>query len=417
MKQRERRVLLDIGIILGEILTFSVISIIMISKQNIEKKEFIAVYKKHSQLITIDNKRKAQNLKINKSVIYVQPNYHYQLCCLSNKNQWALKNNGTFQKGDFHAITDIDMNIPKAWDIYRDKEKEIIIAVIDTGIDYKHNDLKSVMWKNINEIEDDGIDNDNNGYNDDIYGWNFFNENNNIMDGERENNHGTHIAGIIAASQSKKGILGVASNLNVKIMSIKVLGGKEGIGTTYSIVKGIQYAEKMGASICNLSISIKEEDNYLKQVISESKMLFVVAAGNGDKNQVGINLDKSPKYPAAYSFENLVTVGNIQPDGRLHKSSNYGLTKVDIAAPGVYIYSTITNNHYTYMHGTSMAAPMVTGVVAMISSYYEKATNKQIKEILLDTVKQIKKLNGKIKTAGIPDAYQALVAKKYQYLR
>lgn len=367
--------------------------------------------KKDTDITSVMNELGQEN-----SNVSIQPNYTYKL--YGNVSdpyfsyQWALKNNGSFVDDNRTvSIAGIDMNVTDAWDKYASNshDKEIIIALIDTGIDYTHDELEDAIWTNSDEIPGDGIDNDKNGYIDDVHGWNFYADTNQIyIKKNYEDNHGTHCAGIIAAAQNKTGIAGVASNTNVKIMSLKALGGRDGFGTTDSITKAIKYAKENGASICNISAGTENYDLAMELAMKDSGMLFVIAAGNGDRNEKGLDNDKTPIYPASFDLDNLITVANIACNGKLHSSSNYGIKNVDIAAPGTSIWSTIARNRYGYMSGTSMAAPMVSGILAIIYTYYDDITLMQAKNILLDSVQKLPSLSKKVATKGIPDAAKAL---------
>lgn len=306
------------------------------------------------------------------------------------------------------AISGIDINMEKAWEAYNGGKREVIVAVIDTGIDYTHEDLSDVIWTNTDEISGDGIDNDGNGYIDDVYGWNFYNGSNQVYAGS-EDNHGTHGAGTIAANRNSIGVAGIAGNSTVKVMSLKALGGSEGSGTTESIIEAIKYAEANGATICNLSFGTSYNDSALKAAIEESNMLFIAAAGNGNSwTGTGQNADQNPVYPAAYDLDNIIAVANLQCDGTLHSSSNYGVQTVDLAAPGSNILSTTSENGYSYMTGTSMAAPMVTGAAALLYSQYEDITLSQVKDVILASVSPLDSLSKVVKTGGMLDAYAAL---------
>ncbi len=371
-------------------------------------------------------------LRENPTVNIVQPNYTYQNTAAVNDElfykQWALYNDGSFVSRNesvipiintpflavsndnlyTKAVSGIDINAEEAWKIYNGGRRAVI-AIIDTGIDYSHEDLGNAMWINSEEIAGNGIDDDGNGYVDDMYGWNFYNNNNQVFISSNEDSHGTHCAGtILATKDNGVGIAGIASGANVKIMSLKALGGENGVGSTYSIIKAIEYAEDNGAVICNLSLGTTANDPSLYKAIAKSGMLFVIAAGNGDGyNMVGRNVDISPIYPGAYNLENIITVANIKSDGTLDSSSNYGITAVDIAAPGNYILST-TPGSYGYMTGTSMAAPMVSAVCAMVYSYYEDITLKDVKDIVLGSAKKMDTLNGLVSTGGMLNAGEAL---------
>jgi subtilisin family serine protease len=395
-----------------------------------------------------------KKLSNDKNVDIIQPNYSYKDTAVSVDDklypkQWALYNDGTFKieskKNDYPVYNDpfgvpsmpgewrthpdddfvmpwssessasditsvkgIDINAQKAWNEYTDG-KQVVIAVIDTGVNYNHEDLGSnILWTNSDE-KADGIDDDNNGYIDDVHGWNFY-DNNNEIDTGTDDSHGTHCAGtIMADSNNSIGIAGIASNADVKIMPLKALGGKDGTGTTESVIKAIKYAESNGATICNLSLGSSYDDKALYKTIAESNMLFVIAAGNGNDNSgYGVNNDKRPTFPASYALDNIISVADIQPDGTLNSTSNYGFVSVDLAAPGTYILSTTPDDSYSYMTGTSMAAPMVSAVCAMASSKYENATLKDVKNIVLNSVQKLSGLNGKVLTGGMLDAGAAL---------
>lgn len=318
--------------------------------------------------------------------------------------QWGINNDGSFvDELGVHSTQGIDVNTVKAWDKYMGK-KEVVIAIIDTGIDFSHEDLRGVMWTNPGETTGDGIDNDSNGFVDDIYGWNFYDNSCDTYNSQSdEDDHGTHVAGIIAALQNNIGIAGVASNTNIKIMTLKILGSSNNRGSINSFIKAIEYAENMGASICNISSGTYIENTKLKAVIEHSEMLFVTAAGNEGENN-----DITHMYPSSFDSQNIISVASINCNGNLNNLSNYGNESVDIAAPGTSILSTLTNNRYGYLSGTSMATPFVTGVVAMVYSYYEDITLLDAKAIVLNSVKKLPTLEGKVLSGGIPNALTAL---------
>lgn len=415
--------------------------LVMYNDGNIETKKYSSKDEMNTDIKLLSN---------NANVDIIQPNYSYKDTAASVDDelypkQWALNNDGTFKivsnnndypvyddpfgapvmPGEWNnqfmmpwkssrkaqsvkAVKGIDINAQKAWNEYTDG-KEVVVAVIDTGIDYNHEDLgSSILWKNPNE-KADGKDDDNNGYVDDLYGWNFYDNNNKVYVNANDS-HGTHCAGTIKAdSNNSIGIAGIASNADVKIMSLKALGGSEGTGTTESVIKAIKYAENNGATICNLSLGSSYNDTALYKTLAESNMLFVIAAGNGDDNTGnGQNNDTSPTYPASYPLDNIISVANIQPDGTLNQTSNYGSTSVDLAAPGTYILSTTPGDTYSYMTGTSMAAPMVTAVCAMVSSKYNGATLKDVKNIVLNSTQKLGTLTGKVLSGGMLDAGAAL---------
>lgn len=368
-----------------------------------------------------------EQLEKRTDVVSVQPNYQYTVMDAEVPNdsnfskQWALKNDGikSFSTDDgdpLQSAEGVDIDAIEAWDAYSSKD-EVVVAVIDTGIDYKHEDLKKAMWKNPGEIPNNGKDDDGNGYVDDVYGWDFYNGDKTVCaysskgkaKASDNDNHGTHCAGIIAATANNKvGIAGVASNVNVKIMAIKALGGANGQTTTATLIKSIKYAMAMKADIINASWGgwvSKSEDAALKKIIRRSGILFVAAAGNSGKNT-----EDTLCYPACYSKElsNVISVGAINCDGTLSSFSNYG-QGVDILAPGAQIYSTKVGT-YGYSSGTSMAAPMVAGVAAMLYAGKKHTYPKTVKNTILSTYKKLSTISSK-KAAhpGTVDAYQAVL--------
>lgn len=310
-----------------------------------------------------------------------------------------------------HAISGVDINILPAWEQYDAKapeeKRQVTVAVIDTGIDYSHPELQNAMWTNPGEIAGDGIDNDGNGYIDDIHGWNFYTNSPTLYSGT-EDSHGTHTAGTIAAARGSGGVAGITDNQYVKLMSLKALGGPLGIGSPNSVIQAIHYAEANGASICNLSLGSSAYSQELADTIQNSSMLFVIACGNGDSGGHGYNTDENPIYPASLPFDNVISVASLLFDGSLAESSNFGPVSVDLAAPGSYILSTAPGGNYAFMSGTSMAAPMVTGVAAMLYSYRTELTLSDLKPILLGSAHPLAALAGKTVSGGMLDAYAAL---------
>ena len=380
-------------------------------------------------------------LERDERVVLLQPNYTYQSTALSVSDelvgqQWALFNDGSFKIDDKNerlpfrnnpfvpdrwnmrpffnsrqtaaqevtAAAGIDVNVEEAWAVYEGGNRRTVVAVIDTGVDYTHEDLAHAIWVNEDEIAGNGVDDDGNGYVDDVNGWNFYDNNNRIYVNVDHDGHGTHGAGTIAAAADNgTGIAGIVQSENVTIMVLKVLGGTDGSGSTESIIKAIRYAQDNGADICNLSLGSADDDRALYQTIAGSSMLFVAAAGND-----GADTDAEPCYPASYELDNVISVGNLNYDGTLHESSNRGAKTVDLAAPGTYILSTTPGNGYSYMSGTSMAAPMVTAAAAMLYSHYDDATLADVKDILLASVKTLDTLDGVTVTGGMLDLGAAM---------
>jgi len=232
----------------------------------------------------------------------------------------------------------------------------ITVAVVDTGVDYTHSDLDGNIWINAGEIAGNGIDDDGNGFIDDVRGWNFDANTNNVMD---DNSHGTHVAGTIAGENNGVGITGVA--YNAKIMAVKVLNGS-GSGTLTAVANGIRYAANNGAKVINLSLGGGGSTELLDAVsyATSKGAVVVMAAGNDGA--------ASPSYPAAYAQSYGLAVGAIDSAGNLASFSNRaGITPVDyITAAGVNVYSSVPGNGYASYSGTSMATPHIAGAMALL---------------------------------------------------
>lgn len=303
------------------------------------------------------------------------------------------------------AVLGIDINIKEAWQLYGQQpdKRPVTVAVIDTS----HKDLKDAIWINEDEIPGDSIDNDGNGYVDDVNGWNFISNTNQLFAGD-EDTHGTHGAGTIAAVKGNGGIAGIGDSHYIKIMVLKALGGEEGKGSPESVIEAIRYAEANGAQICNLSFGSGQTSPEFEAAIRDSHMLFVAAAGNGNQYEIGYDIDRHPVYPASFPYDNIITTGNLLFNGHLDESSNYGQINVDLAAPGTYILSTVPADTYAYMTGTSMAAPMVTGAAALLYSGRPDLSLSDVKTALLSTVHKLAPLKGKTASSGMLDVAAAM---------
>ncbi|MCQ2609581.1 MAG: S8 family serine peptidase, partial [Lachnospiraceae bacterium] len=285
------------------------------------------------------------------------------------------------------------------------RKKDIVIAIIDSGVDIYHPELLDSIWTNKYEIPGNGVDDDGNGYIDDVHGYNFYDNTASVYTDINDDIHGTHSAGIIVGKHDNGGIRGIAYNEHIKIMPIKILGAN-GSGKVSNFIKAVEYAEKNGASICNVSLGAFTYRKELDDIIRKSNMLFVVAAGNGE-NYHGYNIDENSVFPASFSHDNVLTVGNLCFDGTLYSSSNYG-NSVSVAAPGTMILSTIPEGKYGFITGTSMAAPFVTAVCAMTMSISDKINAHNIKSIIECSVDRLDSLYGKVKTSGVINAYKAM---------
>lgn len=254
--------------------------------------------------------------------------------------------------------------------------KGVVIAVLDTGVDYNHADLKNNIWTNPGEIPGNGIDDDGNGYIDDVQGWNFINSNNNVLDG---NGHGTHVAGTIAGENNGSGITGIA--YDAQIMPVKVLDDV-GSGSYNAVADGIYYAVNNGANVINLSLGGLFPNSILETAIeyaSNQGAMVVMAAGN--------NGYPFPGYPANYANNWGLAVGAVDRNNNMANFSNRaGINSpYYVTAPGVNVYSSIPDNKYAIYSGTSMATPHVAGVVALMLSANPNLTNAEIRQIIIET--------------------------------
>lgn len=287
----------------------------------------------------------------------------------------------------------------------------IVVSVVDTGVEYTHDDLQDNMWVNTREIPRNGIDDDGNGYVDDIYGINTLKrDSNDIASGDPipTHPHGTHVAGTIAATQNNNlGIAGIAST--TKIMAIRAVPNRSD-ETDADIVESFLYAAKHGAKIINCSFgkSHNEGGNIVNETIThigeEYGVLVFASAGN----EYGRNIDRKPKYPASFDSDYLVVIASTTSSGNLSNFSNIGKKSVDIAAPGSSIYSTILNQKFGYMSGTSMAAPTAVGVAAELWANFPDLDALTIKSILMQSVVKVPRFKNKIKSGGRIDLSKSI---------
>ncbi|MCA2795283.1 MAG: peptidase S8 [Microcystis flos-aquae Ma_QC_C_20070823_S18] len=268
------------------------------------------------------------------------------------------------------------VNAPEAW-ARGYTGQGVVVAVLDTGVDRNHADLAGNIWTNAGEIANDGLDNDGNGYVDDVYGWNFANGNNNTLDGNR---HGTHVAGTIAAANNGFGATGVA--YNSRIMPVKVLSDS-GSGSYSGVAQGIRYAVDNGADVINMSLGGGSTDSAVQsalQYASSRGVIVVMAAGNAGAAQ--------PGYPASSATSWGLAVGAVDSSNQMASFSNRAGSNSSmryVTAPGVQVYSTLPNGGYGFLSGTSMAAPHVAGVVALMLSANPNLTDAQVRQIITAT--------------------------------
>ncbi|HVF22548.1 MAG TPA: S8 family peptidase [Pyrinomonadaceae bacterium] len=344
-------------------------------------------------------------------VEYAEPNFEIQLPEFTKEllpvihptdprfeDQWALANSG--QRG---GTVGADISAMRAWATTIGSDK-VVVAVLDSGVDYMHEDLAPNMWKRPASVapyrdEDLGTIDDENG----------FNAVDNAADPMDENGHGTHCAGIIGAEGGNDiGITGV--NWKIRIMPLKFMNAG-GFGTTKDAVEAINYVidrKKAGVNVRIISASwgSTQKSRALEDVIRkayENDILFVAASGNATTNN-----DRSPHYPSSYNVPNVVSVAALDRHDQLARFSNWGVKSVAIAAPGVDILSTWLGNQYEEKSGTSMATPVVSGVAALIVSKNQRISVDELKKRLLAAVDPLPVLKGKVATGGRVNAARAL---------
>ncbi len=350
------------------------------------------------------SKSAVKTLSQNDLVDIAEPNYIYHMSRTPNDPSliqlWGMKNTGQKDSSGAIGVVGVDIDMEKAWDV-ETGSKKMIVAVIDTGVDFDHPDLKDNLWTN--EIEANGkpgIDDDNNGVIDDIHGYNAITGDGNAKD---DQGHGSHCSGTIGAKGNDgKGIVGV--NWDTQIMAVKFLDAN-GSGSLENALKAIDYATKMGAKVMSNSWGGGGFSQTLMDAIKRSNdagAIFLAAAGNEASNN-----DVVDTYPANYDVPNVVSVAAINNKGEKADFSNYGKRTVHLGAPGVNVYSS-TGGAYDSWSGTSMATPHVSGVAALVWSHEPNMTALEVKQRLIATVRPLASLRGKTKTGGLVNAYNAL---------
>lgn len=337
------------------------------------------------------------------SVEYAEPDYLATIFSTypndtSFPAQWSLHNTG-----ESGGTNDADIDALEAW-VITTGSSDVVVAIIDTGVFLEHSDLAENIWQNTEEIPGNETDDDNNGFVDDVNGWDFYNDDNNPAD---DNEHGTHVAGISSAvTDNVTGIAGVS--WNSKIMAVKVLGSS-GSGPYSGIANGIVYAADNGADVINLSIGGAFSSCTLREAIDYAyahNCVTVAASGNTG--------DRTINYPAGY--DNVIAVAATDYDDVRANFSTYGQV-IDVAAPGVSIYSTVLNNGYNTFDGTSMAAPHVSGIVALILSNNPGVTNSYVRKLVYICAEDIGSEGwDKYTGFGRVNAFRALTSDSVDYL-
>lgn len=334
---------------------------------------------------------------------YVEPDYLVYLdatptdAAFADGRLWGLRNTG--QSG---GVAGADIGAVQAWNVSIGSP-DVIVAVIDTGIRYTHRDLAPNMWRNPGEIPGNGIDDDGDGYVDNVFGINAITDSGDPMD---DNGHGTHVAGTIGAvANDANGHVGVA--WNVKLMGCKFLGGANG-GKTSDAIKCIEFAVSKGARILNNSWGGGGPTQALFDAIARARdrgVLFLAAAGND-----GTDNDQTPHYPSNYNVDNIISVAALDRRDALAGFSCFGRNTVHVGAPGVEIFSCWfgSDSDYKSIHGTSMATPHVAGVAALILSRFPGMSVSELRRAILNTGVPVPALQGKTTTGTRVNAFNAL---------
>ena len=346
-----------------------------------------------------------KNLEAHLSGVKIQPNFPYELLDSADpdfEKSWGLHNYGQAVDTLTPGLVGRDVGAVGAWGIFTGSPS-VVVAIIDSGIDFSHEELRDNLWINSSEIPNNGIDDDNNGFTDDWWGWNFGEGNNDPRD---TNGHGSFCAGIVGAKAgNQKGARGV--NWQVKLMALKFLDS-DGGGSTESAISSIVYAVENGASVINASWGGNSFDQALYDTVKwagDRGVLFVAAAGNSGRNN---DIDLNPMYPASFRLPKMLTVAAYDNRDELADFSNYGKETVHIGAPGVSIYSTQLGG-YDFGDGTSFAAPFVSGAAALVKGFDPSLTMTAIRERLINTSEVIDYYEKeKIQSAGRVHLFNAL---------
>ncbi len=308
-----------------------------------------------------------------------QPNYRYYSKRVDPETaqSWGLENRGYPDSNGQVGVPTKDIGAVAAWAL-PERREEVVVAVIDSGVDLSHPELNDQLWVNSKEVRN-GRDDDGNGFADDQFGWNFV-EDNHLIDDEFD--HGTLVSGIIAAKANNHvGSRGV--NDQARLMILKIMDGF-GVGTTANAIRALTYAVEQGAKIINASWGGTHHDGALLETlrwVGEQGVLVVAAAGNAGED----NADGKPTYPAAYQLTNLISVAAYDNRDVLWEHSNRGKTSVHLGAPGVGIFGPRRNRGYGFGTGTSYAAPFVSGVASLLKGQEPALLARELKERLQST--------------------------------
>lgn len=357
------------------------------------------------KLDKMSGKQALEKLKKHPAVALVEPDYIVKAATAPNDARfnelWGMHNTG--QSG---GTEDADIDALEAWDISTGS-RDIVVGVIDTGVDHSHPDLAANMWVNSGEIAGDGIDNDNNGYVDDIYGINAITGTGDPMD---DNGHGTHVAGTIGAvGNNGEGVVGV--NQEVSIVGCKFLTAS-GSGNTSDAIECIDYMVGLSNSGVNIRVSNNSWggggfSQALFDAITASEqagILFAAAAGNSASDN-----DATPSYPASYAHDSIIAVASTTRTDAMSSFSQYGANSVDLGAPGSSILSTWFGGGYRSISGTSMATPHVAGAAALALAVNPSLTTAELKALLMNSGDDNADLAGRTVSGKRLNVNQALI--------
>jgi thermitase len=354
--------------------------------------------------------RAIERLKKTSGIRHAEPNHIYSLAGFERAlpddervaELWGLNNTGQRDREGQAGIAGADIHVLPLWDQGIRGDRKWIVAVVDTGIEWSHPDLVDNLYTNRGEVPGNKIDDDQNGLVDDIHGWNFIHKNAFSQD---DHGHGTHCAGTIGATGNNgKGVTGV--NWQVSLMPLKILD-RDGNGSLDAAVDAIYYAARMGVHVMNNSWGGGAQSEILREAIEHARdagILFVAAAGN---TRTSCNNDVTPSYPANYDVENIISVAASDNRDQLASFSCVGKRTVHVAAPGAWILSTYKDQRYELMRGTSMAAPHVAGVAALLLSARPDWTFAEIKDRLVRSTDKVGNMKRRIKGSGRINATQA----------
>ncbi|MBF9254724.1 S8 family serine peptidase [Pontibacter sp. 172403-2] len=338
---------------------------------------------------------------------FAEPNYIYQHCATSTDTYYTKGSLWGMYGSRTKPANKYGSGAATAWAAGHTGAASVVVGIIDEGFQYTHPDLSGQVWTNPYDPFD-GLDNDGNGYVDDVHGWDFDGNNCGVYDGGTTGNlddHGTHVAGTIGARSNGSGVVGI--NWKVTMISCKFMG-RDG-GTTANAVKAVDYLTDLktrhGMNIVasNNSWGGGGYSQALYDAVKRAnskEILFVAAAGNGGSDNAGDNNDAVASYPSGIDLPNVIAVAAITSSGTKSSFSNYGAKTVDIGAPGSGIYSTTAYKTYSSYSGTSMAAPHVTGGVALYASRHPGATAATIKAALMSSAIPTSSLSGKCVSGG-----------------